>query len=184
MAVVPVKPVKLFVGLIWAPDMDPAEVTRLLALEFSDIDAESAALPFDMTDYYEREMGRSLMRQWVSTAHLVHPSEIADLKRHCNHLERFFARPDGMRRVNLDPGYLDLSKVVLPTTKDRAHRVYLSNGIWAEATLHWDRASESWRPFEHTYADYRGEAANAFFKQMRKIYHLQIAEHKPEPLSC
>lgn len=184
MATVPVKRVKLFVGLICAPDIDPAEVTRLLALEFSDIDAASQPMPFTQTDYYEKEMGAGLMRQWLSTSFLIHPAEIASLKKHCIHLEQFFARPDGSRRVNLDPGYLDLAKVVLPTTKDRAHRVYLGDGIWAESTLHWDRKAEEWRPFEHTYEDFRTDTAGAFFKSMREIYHRQLTEEKPEPQSC
>lgn len=184
MATVPVKRVKLFVGMILAADIDPAEVTRLLALEFSSIDAASDNVPFTQTSYYDKEMGPGLRRQWVSTSFLIHPAEIADIKKHCVHLEKFYARPDGSRRVNLDPGYLDLARVVLPTTKDRAHRVYLRDGIWAEATMHWDRMAEVYRPFEYTYEDYRTETAGEFFKKLREIYHAQLAENKPEPQSC
>ena len=36
------------------------------------------------------------------------------------------------RRVNLDAGYLCLAKLVLASTKDHAHRIYLRDGIYAE----------------------------------------------------
>ena len=39
------------------------------------------------------------------------------------------------RPLNLDPGYLTLGKLVLASTKDFAHRIYLGRGIYAEMTL-------------------------------------------------
>ncbi|MCH6545716.1 MAG: DUF4416 family protein, partial [Deltaproteobacteria bacterium] len=39
------------------------------------------------------------------------------------------------RQVNIDPGYLAASKMVLATTKDASHRIYLGSGIYGEAAL-------------------------------------------------
>jgi hypothetical protein len=36
--------------------------------------------------------------------------------------------------VNLDPGYLDLLKVILASTENANQRIYLKSGIYAEAT--------------------------------------------------
>jgi len=60
---------------------------------------------------------------------------------------------DGKRRVNIDPGYLARDKLVLATTKDFSHRLYLGQGIFGEVTLHYSKGS--FRDFPWTYADYR-----------------------------
>ena len=43
------------------------------------------------------------------------------------------------RPLNLDPGYITLAKLVLASTKDHAHRIYLGQGIFAEVTLLFQR---------------------------------------------
>jgi hypothetical protein len=58
------------------------------------------------------------------------------------------------RRINLDPGYLTEAKVVLATTKDYAHRIYLGSGIFAEVALRYKEAAKSFVPLEYTYRDY------------------------------
>jgi hypothetical protein len=49
------------------------------------------------------------------------------------------------RPLNLDPGYLTEAKLVLATTKDRNHRLYLDRGIFAEVTLCYQRGGSGWR---------------------------------------
>ncbi len=71
------------------------------------------------------------------------------------------------RRVNLDPGYLIASKLVLATTKDFAHRIYLGQGIYGEVTLNY-RRGQGWQPHPWTYADYRSPLALEFFALVRK----------------
>jgi len=34
--------------------------------------------------------------------------------------------------VNIDPGYISLGKLVLASTKDHAHRLYLGEGVYGE----------------------------------------------------
>ena len=78
---------------------------------------------------------------------------------------------DGKRRINIDPGYLSLSKLVLLTTKDFSHRIYLGRGIYAEATLRY--TNKTFQPFEWSYPDYRSDDYVGFFNKVREGYARQ-----------
>jgi len=151
--------------------MDRAE--NALEEAFGTIDLRSKRIPFDQTSYYQQEMGDELVREWVSLKQLVQQDEIADAKLTTNRLEERSARPDGSRSVNLDPGYILPSRLVLATTKDFAHRIYLAKGIYAEVTLIY-REGE-FQPLEWTYPDYRQAAALDFFQRVRTAYLAQLA---------
>jgi hypothetical protein len=72
----------------------------------------------------------------------------------------------GRRRINLDPGYVTAAKLVLATTKDFSHRIYLGDGIYAEVTLNF--AKHGCRPFAWTYPDFRAERYWGFFEEVRR----------------
>ena len=72
----------------------------------------------------------------------------------------------GPRHLNLDRGYLTPAKLVLASTKDHAHRIYLRDGIFAEVTLVYRQ--RKWQPLEWTYPDYRRDDYQAFFTQCRE----------------
>ncbi|HPP13008.1 MAG TPA: DUF4416 family protein, partial [bacterium] len=75
-------------------------------------------------------------------------------------------------QVNLDPGYLDLARVVLFTTKDFSHRIYMSQGIYAEITLLFHQGK--FQPLPWTYPDYQTEQYLKFFSWVREKYRQQI----------
>ncbi len=72
------------------------------------------------------------------------------------------------RLINIDPGYVDLAKLVLASTKDYAHRIYLRKGIFAEITLSY--RGNSFSPNDWTYPDYRSAEYIGIFNQIRKLY--------------
>lgn len=166
-----VQPVKLFVGLL-SNDVDLLRRTRqLLARRFGPVDAESDLWPFDQTDYYEPEMGSELQRWFLTFERPIAPDALAEIKSETNDLEERVAEDTlspGSRPVNIDPGYLDLGKVVLATTKDRSHRIYLSRGIFAEVTLHY--VDGDWQSWPWTYPDYREAHTRAFFETVRERF--------------
>jgi hypothetical protein len=138
---------------------------------------------FDSTDYYELEMGEGLRRQFVSFEKLIDPGELAQQKLLSNELERGICYecglPPDQRRVNLDPGYLSLSKLVLATTKDYSHRLYLRDGIYAESTLHYEDGR--WMGWPWTYPDYAGGQYHEFFGQVRELYKAKLNARAQAP---
>ncbi len=168
--------VKLFSGVLTSlPEIMP-EVQRRLASAFGTVDLRSDPYPFDMTHYYDEEMGSPITRYFLAFASLVMPVEISSIKRMTNELEAAFAEEYGMvrRPVNLDPGYLEESKIVLASTKNFYHRILLADGIYGEVPLHF--SGGSWQAFPWSFPDFRSGSYDAFFTRLRRIYRNQIKE--------
>ncbi len=125
---------------------------------------------FDFTDtpYYERTMGPGLRKCFFAFRDLVDPAALIRCKHQSNAWEEdcrtAHAWPEA-RPLNLDPGYLTEAKFVLASTKDRDHRLYLGDGVFAEQTLFYQRGA--WRPREWTYPDYRRADYHQFFDRCR-----------------
>ena len=86
-------PAKLMVGLLSA---DPAlfdAAEQVLRPAYGPADFRSEVFQWEITRYYEQEMGARLLRQFMSFERLISPAALADLKRHTNRLEQSFARP-------------------------------------------------------------------------------------------
>ncbi|MGA1874564.1 MAG: DUF4416 family protein [bacterium] len=173
----PPKMVKSFAGLLVSDLSLTADCISLLELTFGPIDLQSQTIPFAHTDYYHPEMGNQISRLWVSFSELADPENLASWKIRSNQMEETWARECSgtrRRRVNVDPGYLCDSKVVLATTKDYSHRMYLHSGIYAEVTLSYSRG-KGWQPYSWTYPDYRDRPALNFFALVRNQYRRQVS---------
>jgi len=167
-------PVKLIVGMLSAEEALFEKVEEKLSQKFGSIDFRSPILPFRHTDYYEREMGKDLKRKFISFQHLIDPGYIPKIKLFTNELEEDFLYPHSSdRRINLDPGYVCLSKLVLVTTKDHQHRLYLGEGIYGEVTLKYKRRN-GFQPWQWTYPDYKSKPYLEIFNHIREIYRGQI----------
>jgi uncharacterized protein DUF4416 len=164
--------VKLFCAILVAPIFPLDEIKTALAETYGVIVLCSTPMPFTQTNYYEREMGTDLTRLYVAFDPLVSIADLATVKHMTNKLEARWATPQGQRRVNIDPGYLDLAKVVLASTKDHSHRLYIGDGIFAEVTLRYRQ--HAFQPWEWTYPDYRAPATLTFFHQLRALYQRQL----------
>ncbi|MCK4326268.1 DUF4416 family protein [bacterium] len=163
------EPVKLIIGMISGETGLFALLQERLSQKFGQIDFKSDLMPFNHTHYYEPEMGKDLKRKFVSFQLLVDPENIADVKIFTNNLEREFLYPNSnRRRINLDPGYIEPSKLILASTKNYQHRIYLGKGIYGEVTLRWTKGSFQHRPW--TYPDYKSKDYIEVFNQIRKIY--------------
>jgi Domain of unknown function (DUF4416) len=164
--------VKLFCALLVAPTLPLDEIETVLAETYGVIVLRSMPTPFIQTTYYEREMGANLTRLYVAFDPLVSIAALATVKHMTNRLEARWSTAHGQRRVNIDPGYLDLAKVVLASTKDYNHRLYIGDGIFAEVTLCYrQHAFQAW---EWTYPDYRVPTTLTFFHQLRELYKHQL----------
>ncbi|MFN4196639.1 MAG: DUF4416 family protein [Caldimicrobium sp.] len=122
----------------------------------------------EFTDYYEKEMGKPLWKTFYFFEYLKDPSFLVDFKHLCFKIEREYATLEGNRRINIDPGYLTLSKVVLSTFKDYVHRIYLGNSVYGEVTLIFREGT--FQPLAWTYPDYKKEEVIQTFNLARKLY--------------
>lgn len=165
----PILPVKLIIGIIAADQQCLTKAVETLKAEFGDFDLVSDAWPFTQTDYYVNEIGTEPLRQFVSIDTPIDPGQLARVKHRTNELEKTLAkalRPDLPRPVNLDPGLIEPSKLVLASTKNFSHRIYIGDSMYAELTLIYDR--KQWRPFNWTYPDYQTEHYQVFLSKVRK----------------
>ena len=164
-------PVKLIVGFIFQDGRPLNEAKKYLVAKFGPIDHATGIFPFTLTDYYEKEFGKDLKRNFISFHKLILPDKLPEIKILTNRIEENLA--GGQKRsINIDPGYVDMSKLVLATTKDYSHRIYLAKGIFAEITLRYQE--KQFKPWEWTYPDYKTKDYLDFFNKARNIYANQI----------
>jgi hypothetical protein len=164
---------KLVIGILAPPDHLERSL-REIHDEFAGIQAQFPPFDFTITDYYFEEMGRPLLRTWVSLEGLVSQEELSEFKRRTNEIEHLTSR-EGKRRMNLDPGLLTSSKLVLASTKDFAHRIYLGEGIYAEVTLSYKK-EKGFTPMEWTFPDYRLPEVLEFFNSVRAQYRNELQD--------
>lgn len=166
-----IKRVKLLVGLLTAHLTLLDTVREKLEEEWGPVDEMSELMDFNYTQYYEEEMGKNLKRRFMSFTNLVDPGFLPEAKLFTNALEDELA-VKGRRRVNIDPGYITPAKLILTTTKDYSHRLYLGRGIYGEVTLIY--SGGSFKPLPWTYPDYRSEACGKYFSRVREICRDQV----------
>jgi hypothetical protein len=144
-----------------------SEARGVLEARFGPVVFTSDPVPWGFTSYYDREMGPGIVRLFWAFDRLVDPAGLPAIKRQTNGIEDAF-REGGGRKLNLDPGLLSLSRFVLATTKDGAHRIPLSDGIYAEVTLVFERGE--FHPLPWTYPDYQSDGCRSVLKAIRDGY--------------
>ena len=164
------KPVKLVIGFLAESQGILEKVLPLLIEKFGDIDHTMPSIAFEYTNYYKDEIGNAPIKSFVSFTHLIPREKIVEIKRFTNELE--LKTFDGIRKVNIDPGYMTQGQFFLATTKDQRHRIYLQNGIFLETTLYFE--NKTWKYFDWTYYDYRSSAYHTFFYIVRNTLTLQL----------
>jgi hypothetical protein len=147
---------------------------------FGPVDWKSRDLFFDRTTYYAREMGWPLYRRFISFEDLIRPENLIEVKLKTNHIEKQHLESD-KRRINIDPGYIALERLILATGKNYTHRIYLGQGIYADLTLIYQRGT--FQPLEWTYRDYSDPEMIDCFNQLRESYKNQVRQKIPDEQS-
>jgi hypothetical protein len=163
-------PAALIAGITFREEVFFSQVMDILVEEFGPIEMGSPVFDFSMTDYYTKEMGTDLRKQFFCFERPLELEMLPEIKLRTNKIELRFVSGEGdiaARRVNIDPGYVTLSKLVLATTKDYSHRIYIGKGIYAETTLRF--LGGSFKPLDITYPDYRTPLAITFFNSVREF---------------
>ena len=161
----------LVMGVLSQAEEEKNNLISILQDSFGPILMTSSTLAFLFTDYYDAEMGGRPVRYFFMFRNLVDPSTLAQIKTLTNKIELSFAYPKGNasgRRINLDPGLLSLSSLILATCKDRSHRIPLQEGIYAETTLIYQ--DKDFQRLPWTYADYSSNEVRAVLRSFREEY--------------
>jgi hypothetical protein len=157
--------VKLFAAIMFREDFDLRTAVDTLTSSYGGIESSFGPIDFSWSNYYEDEMGRSLLKYYAIFEGFIDRSALPSIKIAANKLEERFAGDDGRRAVNIDPGYLAVDKFVLASTKDFFHRLYLGDGIFGEVTLHYRKGR--FCHFSWTYTDYQDTKFLKFLETAR-----------------
>ena len=172
-----IEPVIRFCAVISRHPEAHAWATQRLREQWGEPAEVSTPADFTAGGFYDEEMGRGLKKVLVAAEEFADPAGLADWKVATNTWEREYAELSNHnepRPLNLDPGYITQAKLVLATIKDRDHRLYLHDGIFAEVTLNY--MGGRWTHHRWSYPDYRTDHVAAFAmacRQRLRAYLLQ-----------
>ena len=148
-----------------------------IAEAFGAADMVSEIWPFTQTDYYKDETGESILRMFVAIEKPIDPGELAEIKHTTNRIEQDLAQnlsTTHARPVNLDPGIIEPSKLVLASTKNFSHRIYIGNRMFAEVTLIYSKGA--WQSFPFTFPDYKEPRYHEFLSKVRTRIVAQLKD--------
>jgi hypothetical protein len=163
--VLPVIPV---ISVISSDEELKKKAEFILESHFGRTDLSSGLYPFDLSDYYEAEMGLGLTRQWFSFKVLRDASLLAEWKLICTDIEEQYLDNRSRRTVNIDPGYLDYGKLVLASFKNAPDKIYMGKGVWAHTCLRYGHGR--FTAPDHSFPDFIDGRFNDFMLEVRHGY--------------
>ncbi len=166
--------VKPICGITFAEGVELQNVLYRIEDKLGPCEDRTPVFDFNFTQYYQEEMGTDLKKIFLSFIERIHPGRLPEIKKETNNLEETWSIETN-RRVNIDPGYITGAKLILASTKDFAHRIFLADGIYGDVQLQFRQ--NRFRIQEWTYPDYQTEMALTFFHKVRKKYVREEKEH-------
>ncbi len=166
-------PVCLILALTWKSESVASQALQWFEGTVGPVADRSETIHFNHTRYYHEEMGADLFKAFYAFEQPVDPASLSSVKRFSNEIEDRLSL-EGRRQVNLDPGYLEAAKLILATTKNFSHRIYLDQGIYGDVQLYWQHGRFQFNPW--TYPDYKDERVVQFFTRVREVYLLHRGE--------
>lgn len=159
-----------------------AETVNTLEKRFGRVQYETLEVPCYEADEYREEMGDNLLRRFLSFEKEIPLDSLPSLKAVCSKIEPQFSDvvdDYNFRTVNIDPGILTPSNVVMASHKEYNHRIYLKDGVYAEIALIYARDQYLRLPW--TNPDYCNDEAISFFNRVRESF--EILEPKQEMIN-
>jgi hypothetical protein len=161
------EPAQVVLGLLAGDPTAARRAAEAFAKDRRGVDLWMDPVPFHQSGYYEPEMGCGLVRAFCTCGELVGRDKLVQLKASAWDLEQELMH-DGRRTVNLDPGLLDHTRLVLASFKPGPYKLYLGGGVWADTLLAF--MDGGWRALPWTFADLADEPHLRFFSRCRLRY--------------
>ncbi len=157
---------KPIVAILSAREGLLGEILSSLNARFGKEDLVGPWHPFVHTNYYAPEMGDNLQRCIVSFENNISADGLPKLKMWTKDIEDKY-RVGDKRTVNLDPGYVDLHKVVLGSAKGGGHMIMVGEGVYADMLLYYNKG---WQPMPWAYPDFKDGTYSEELEEIRKIF--------------
>ncbi len=155
----------LFVALTFRPELEASWISTTILPHFGTVLLLSDPIAFSHSNYYQQEMGAGLLKQYCFMTQPYDVDQAVADKLKAVALEQQHAGDGGNRTINIDPGYLTLAKLVLTTTKNFDHRIWLGKGIFGDIQLRYRGGRFVANPW--TYPDYKQPPQLEFFETAR-----------------
>lgn len=165
-------PVKLVMGLLASPEVSMEVVKAALEERFGRCDMVSKPYPFDVTNYYEPEMGAEITRYILSFERLIPPEDLRPIKLATNQMENVWRDEAGRRLANVDPGYIDFFKLVLASNKPSGKKLAAGDGVWLDLNLVYEKGR--WQTMPWTFPDFSSGRYDDFLTKVRGAYKKQM----------
>jgi len=156
--------VVLVVGLMSSDENLIKSIKEELSKKYGRISSESETMNFTHTDFYESEFGKKLKKQYISFVNRISPDELVDAKHFCYLLELEHIKQN-KRLISIDPGYVSETSVVLSSFKERSHRIYVMDGVYADLEMVYE--NKKWVPFKWTFSEMLSTEFQEFFKNIK-----------------
>jgi len=143
---------KLFCAVMYHAYGDFLKAIFHLEKEFGDISKQSEEYEFNFTDYYEKEFGIDLKKVMVIFDKAIIKEDLIPIRLRTGEIEKELSKDD-KRTVNIDPGYVSETEVVLATMKFQSFKEELGDGVYLHKVLEFK--DNEVITFEHTFADYK-----------------------------
>ena len=160
-------PGKALLGVLFQNKQDYRALKQHIEKSGFEAELESEEMKFNLTDYYEKEMGSELRRIFVSLKGVYSLDESISFKHKTIEWESKW-RVSGLRTLNIDPGYLDLHKLILLSGKEGPQKIYLGQSVWADLCLL--RKSGRFEILPWTFPDLRDGFYHPFFEKVRLFF--------------
>ncbi len=149
----------LFIALMYGSVKKKDKAIEKLTAKFGKINYYSEEYPFNFTDYYEREFGKDLKKQLFIFNKAIEKNDLIDIRNTTEEIEQSFSE-NGNRTINIDPGYISETGLVLATKKEKPWKELLGQGIYAHKIM--ECKEKQIVTFNHTFADYRSAKVKEF----------------------
>jgi hypothetical protein len=167
-------PVKYFAAVAYTPKIVLEHVIKEIEMIFSPVGMAYPDYDYTrFTKYYNPEMGRNITKKFIVFRNVMPPELLPNLKSATNNLENQY-KIEHKRELNIDPGYISEAKLILATTKNYSHRIYLNSGIFGD--LHLMYSKKHFQPMPWTYPDYQTPEILRFFEEVRERYLRQLKD--------
>jgi hypothetical protein len=167
-------PVKYFAAVAHTPGIDLEHVIKEIETIFSPVEITSPVYDYThFTEYYNQEMGAEITKKFIVFRNVMSPGLLPKMKLAANTLEDKY-KIENRRPLNIDPGYISEAKLILATTKNYSHRIYLNSGIFGD--LHLMFSHKQFQAMPWTYPDYQTPEMLRFFEGVRERYLQQVKD--------